>query len=299
MGIPKSSHFNREFAIIFTFHFGGNFPLFFWNTQIAIHPGGNPPFFPFFWGRGFPSRIILPRMKDLDEEEIGGNLTWTELGILPKGGDGCCLGWTPGWIPQTNISRFGGFFLGWFFKLFRFQVLPSQSDFDLDEFGPFGGSHFGGKLGNRNLKGKLERYQSKKLWLHFPLYMEFNETNLYFSLDKTWQNCTSIWGAFLPNGAPPSTQTVVGNWGPCSKASELDLADTLLHLLCRRGWARCFPTALLSVLGGMEPRMMMFKGRMYIYIYMFFFVENSSLRWVQNFGGTSRRYYFNPPTNLL
>ena len=59
--------------------------------------------------------------------------------------------------------------------------------------------------------------------------------------------CTSgHWPFFL--GAPPSTQTMVGNWGHVLKASELDLADTLLHLLCRRGGARV-TTALLSVWG--------------------------------------------------
>ena len=73
---------------------------------------------------------------------------------------------TPGWISpkQTFFPFWWGNFWDGFFKLFRFQCSKS-SDSDLDEFSPFGGSHFGGKLGNRNLKGKLERYQSKKLWV--------------------------------------------------------------------------------------------------------------------------------------
>ena len=68
-------------------------------------------------------------MQDLDEQEIGGNLTWTELGILPGGVKRGAPPWDgpPGGSPKQNFPVLvGGFFGMVFFKLFRFQVLPSH-----------------------------------------------------------------------------------------------------------------------------------------------------------------------------
>lgn len=85
--------------------------------------------------------------------------------------------------------------------------------------------------------------------------------------------------------------------GTCSKASELDLADTLLHLLCRRGGARCNdgPSKRFR---GWKRRAWCSKENIYIYIYVFF-VTFQALRCVLHFGGTSRRFHQNPPTNPL
>lgn len=128
--------------------------------------------------------------------------------------------------------------------------------------------------------------------------MEINETNLYFSLDTTKHTiyCTSIWGAFLPNGVPPSTQTVVGNWGHVLRPANWTLL-THYYIYFAAEAGPGVTTALLSVLGDGRGGHDV-QRRIYIYIYVFF-VTFQALRCVLHFGGTSRRFHQNPPTNPL